>query len=134
MFRRLTSNNKPIISITNNAWTKIITIATSEKMSGFLFLAKNGGCNGFNYNLDLLSKSKLEEIIVTNKRIPPTIFEKENVKVVIDPLSEMLVLGTNIDYIFENYSEGIYENKFIFQPDKTLNSACGCGISFNPKT
>ena len=37
-----------------------------------------------------------------------------------------------IDYIHENYKEGIFENKFIFNVDKTKMSTCGCGISFTP--
>ena len=133
MFRRFSTTNNPVISITNNAWNKIISIAKSQKAIGFLFFADSGGCNGFNYKLDLLSKNDLDEIFILNQRMPPTIFEKENIKLVVDPLSEMILLGTKIDYIVENYSKGVYENKFIFMPDKNLVSSCGCGISFNPK-
>tara|TARA_B110000858_G_C17770387_1_gene459303 strand:- start:1045 stop:1449 length:405 start_codon:yes stop_codon:yes gene_type:complete len=133
MFRRFSTINKPIVSITTNAWNKIISIAKSQNADGFLFFAESGGCNGFNYKLDLLSNSKLNNIFILNQHIPPTIFEKENVKLVIDPVSEMILLGTKIDYIVENYSKGYYENKFIFIPDKNLVSSCGCGISFNPK-
>ena len=38
-----------------------------------------------------------------------------------------------IDYIFEDYDKGIFENKFIFETDKNVASSCGCGISFTPK-
>ena len=49
------------------------------------------------------------------------------------PISEMYLLGTEIDYIEENYSRGVFENKFVFRPDKDMASTCGCGISFHPK-
>ena len=54
-------------------------------------------------------------------------------KVYIDPVSEMYLLGTTIDYMKEDYSKKIYENKFIYEVDKNLMTSCGCGISFSPK-
>ncbi len=48
-------------------------------------------------------------------------------------MGEFLLLGTTIDYIHEDYLNGVFENKFVFIPDKTLASSCGCGISFTPK-
>ena len=48
-------------------------------------------------------------------------------------MSEMALLGTTIDYISEDYNQGVFENKFIFTPDKDYASSCGCGISFTPK-
>ena len=56
-----------------------------------------------------------------------------NTKLVIEPLSEMLLLGTTIDYIEEDYSNDIYESKFIYTPQKDKATSCGCGISFSPK-
>ena len=45
----------------------------------------------------------------------------------------MFLLGTTINYISEDYEKGIFENKFVFTPDKKIASSCGCGISFTPK-
>ena len=45
----------------------------------------------------------------------------------------MYLLGTTIDYINEDYKNGIYESKFKFDIDKDLMTTCGCGISFSPK-
>ena len=45
----------------------------------------------------------------------------------------MFLLGTTIDYMYEDYNYGIFESKFIFLPNKKLASSCGCGISFTPK-
>ena len=76
---------------------------------------QGGGCSGFTYVWDTTDEK-------------PTV---ENLHV--DPIAEMILLGTKIDYVSEDYSNGIFENKFIFTPDKNRASSCGCGISFNPK-
>ena len=133
MFRRLSTMSKPIVSITNNAWNKIISIAKSQNAAGFLFFADSGGCNGFNYKLDLLTNTKYNNLINKNSKVQLTVYEKNDIKLIIEPISEMYLLGTKIDYIFENFEKGIYENKFIYIPDKNLASSCGCGVSFNPK-
>ena len=54
-------------------------------------------------------------------------------KVLVDPQSEMILFGTTIDFVTEDFSKGIFENKFIFKPDNELVSACGCGVSFSLK-
>ena len=51
----------------------------------------------------------------------------------IDPMSEMFLLGTTIDYIEEDYQKGIYESKFVYKADKDIATNCGCGVSFSPK-
>ena len=134
MFRRfLSSTAKPIIVITDNAWFKIRDILKkSQNDYGFLFYASSGGCNGFNYNLELLDKETFNDL--NNSKFKPNLIcdSNEN-KVFIDPKSEMFLLGTKIDYIKENYNKNIFESKFIFIPDKNLATTCGCGVSFNPK-
>ena len=59
--------------------------------------------------------------------------EKDNTKIFIDPMSEFLIFGTTLDYIYEDFEKGIYENKFVFIPNKEKTISCGCGISFTPK-
>ena len=124
---------KRIITITNNAWKKMISVTKKQKGEGFLFLAESGGCNGFNYKLNLIHEIELDDLLSKNKKFLPTIYEKENIRLIIDPLSEMFLVGTKIDYISENYAENIFENKFTFTANKNVVSSCGCGTSFNPK-
>jgi len=123
-------NRIPII-VTNNAWKKIGYILNSTKKPAFLFSADGGGCNGFNYNLRAIDNQELDSF--TNQRIKPTMFENSGRKLVIDPLSEMLLLGTTVDYIKEDFSNQIFESKFTFKPQKDLASTCGCGTSFSMK-
>ena len=129
--------NRYPISITNNAWNKMTEILNKQNnnnLFGFIFSAKGGGCNGFNYDLKLLNNNEFNNNKFNNinkKRI--SILENNNTKLLVDPLAEMYLIGTTIDYINEDFNKGIFENKFIFKPDKKLASTCGCGTSFTPK-
>ena len=131
MKRLLSTINKAPIRITDKAWSKMINVCATENKQRFLFSATSGGCSGYNYKLELLEDTEYEKI--SNNKFKFTTLERENCKLIIEPMSEFLLLGTIIDYISEDYSKDIFENKFIFTPDKTLASGCGCGVSFTPK-
>ena len=85
------------------------------------------------YKIVLVNKENYNNFFMNNHKIKPTKIENGDIKILIDPMTEMLLLGTTIDYVSENFEKGIFENKFIFTADKTVASSCGCGISFNPK-
>ena len=58
------------IQITQNAWRKMSTIIKlSKNKYGFIYSASSGGCNGFNFELNLLQKKQYDKII-KNKFIP----------------------------------------------------------------
>ena len=119
------------IQITKKAWKKITEIIhKTNNQYGMIFSASSGGCNGFNFELDLLT-NPIHQKIKQNKFL--TILTNEKSKVYIDPLSEMYLVGTTIDYINEDIKNNIYESKFIYKIDKDLMTSCGCGISFSPK-
>ena len=119
------------IQITKKAWKKITEIIhKTNNHYGMIYSASSGGCNGFNFELDLLT-NPIHQKIKQNKFL--TILTNEKSKVYIDPLSEMYLLGTTIDYINEDIKNNIYESKFIYEIDKNLMTSCGCGISFSPK-
>ena len=138
LFSTITKSIKSPINITSNAWDKMKKIIKSaeckesDRYESFLFSANSGGCNGFNYDLKLIKEKEYNEIMNSNK-IKPTIIDNESTKLLIDPIAEMLLLGTTIDYVSEDFSKGIFENKFTFTPDKKLATSCGCGVSFNPR-
>ena len=50
--RKFATIKKAPIQISLNAWHKMTDILTKSDASGFLFFAKGGGCNGFNYKLE----------------------------------------------------------------------------------
>lgn len=120
---------KPIINVTKTAWKKMNAICKKSNNNNFLFGVTSGGCNGFNFNLDLLKEEEYEKMI---KR-KASIVSNETTNIFIEPLSEMYLLGTTIDYVEEDISNGIFENKFVYKIDKNIASTCGCGISFMPK-
>ena len=124
MIKRFISTlSKQPINITEPAWTKIKDIINANNSKAMLFSAKGGGCNGFNYNLETIN----EEIKNSS------LLENDNYKVFVDPITEMYLLNTTIDYIKEDYNKGIFESKFVYIPDKDLATSCGCGVSFSPK-
>ena len=135
MIKRLfTTNIKYPISVTSGAWSKMTSIIETQgkDIFGFVFSASSGGCNGFNYNLKLLNNDDYNtDYHKFSKRL--SVMEENNTKLVIDPLSEMYLIGTTIDYINEDFEKGVFENKFIFLADKKIATSCGCGTSFNPK-
>lgn len=119
------------ITITKQAWDKMRYIKNSNNCYAFIFSAKGGGCNGFNYNLETIDKKEYK-ILMEEKPIPTELIEKDT-RLIIEPQSEMLLLGTTIDYVNEDYSKQIFESKFIYTPLKDFATTCGCGISFSPK-
>lgn len=122
--------SKNIINVTANAWKKMGSIIQkSNNKNGFIFGANSGGCNGFNFDLRLIEKEEQQEIM----KMKPSILTNDGVNLYIEPLSEMHLIGTTIDYINEDFSKGIFENKFVYKIDKKLASSCGCGVSFMPR-
>ena len=119
------------ISVTNKAWLKMSEIMRQSKNKfGFIYSATAGGCNGYSFKLGLLHESENSKIS-SMKYL--TILNESETDIYIDPLSEMYLLGTTIDYVNEDYTKGQLESKFVFEVDKDLMSSCGCGISFSPK-
>ena len=130
MKRLFSTLPKNTITITNNAWNKINDIIKKSNTMGMLFSVKSGGCNGFNYSFETINSKNMD--IFDNKPQPNFVTKYSNT-VYIDPISELYLMGTTIDYLEEDYSNGIYESKFVYLPDKNIASSCGCGVSFSPK-
>ena len=111
-----------IINITKSAWSKLGQIIKAQGAQGtyaFLFSANSGGCNGFNYDLSTIDKEEFNELI------KPNILEHEDIRFAVDPLAEMYLLGTTIDYVKEDYSKNIFESKFaVSYTHLTLPTIC----------
>jgi iron-sulfur cluster insertion protein len=73
-----------------------------------------GGCAGFSYDL------YFDEIAEVDREI-----ELTGVKVVVDEMSLMYLVGTEIDYV-----EGLQGAGFKFN-NPNVKSTCGCGSSFS---
>lgn len=129
MATKLIPRLHPVI-VTKNAWDKFKNVINSNSnYFAFLFSAEGGGCNGFNYSLKAINHHEYNHFI--SKKSPSVKYD--NLELIIEPSSELLLLGTTIDYIQQDYSKNIYENKFTFKPKQEYATTCGCGTSFSPK-
>lgn len=119
------------VNVTRNAWNKMSSVMkSSNNKFGFLFSASAGGCNGFNFNLNLLDETTYKELSNT-KFI--NVLSHDNATLFVDPFSELYLLGTTIDYVTEDIQNGSFDNKFVYNIDKKIATSCGCGISFMPR-
>ena len=134
--KALSRDKEDIITITNNAWFKIASILSqvnktntqTNTITSMLFSVNGGGCNGFKYDLNIDTEINNKQ----DKYEKYMFIEKDKNRVYIDPISELYIIGTTIDYIKEDFNNNIFESKFVFIADKTLATNCGCGTSFTP--
>ena len=106
-----------MLHITPVAATKVNEIRSAEGIEGNMALrlrVVGGGCAGFSYDLYFDEPAEVDRQ-----------FEVEGVKCVVDEMSLMYLVGTEIDYV-----EGLQGAGFKFQ-NPNVKSTCGCGSSFN---
>ena len=84
-------------------------------MKDFDYIIKGGGCAGFQYVWGVTSDERLSHV----KWSTPI----EDV-LVLDPLAEMYVIGSTVDYITE------LGGSFLALKNPQSTSMCGCGESF----
>jgi iron-sulfur cluster insertion protein len=73
-----------------------------------------GGCSGFSYDLYFDEQAEGDYV-----------FDSRDVKLLVDQMSFMYLMGTSIDYV-----EGLQGAGFKFDNPNTTGS-CGCGSSFS---
>ena len=106
-----------MVHITPVAATKVNEIRDAEGIEPNMALrlrVVGGGCAGFSYDL------YFDEAAEVDRQ-----FEIQGVKVVVDEMSLMYLVGTEIDYV-----EGLQGAGFKFN-NPNVKSTCGCGSSFS---
>nr|HEX4317410.1 iron-sulfur cluster insertion protein ErpA [Kofleriaceae bacterium] len=106
-----------LVRITPGAATKVNEIRQAEAIEDQLALrlrVVGGGCAGFSYDL------YFDEVAEVDRQC-----EINGVKVVVDEMSLMYLVGTEIDYV-----EGLQGAGFKFN-NPNVKSTCGCGSSFS---
>lgn len=106
-----------LVHITPVAAAKVNEIRQAEAIEPNMALrlrVVGGGCAGFSYDL------YFDEIAEVDREI-----ELTGVKVVVDEMSLMYLVGTEIDYV-----EGLQGAGFKFN-NPNVKSTCGCGSSFS---
>lgn len=106
-----------MVLITPVAASKVNEIRQAEAIETTMALrlrVVGGGCAGFSYDLYFDEPAEVDRQ-----------FEIQGVKVVVDEMSLMYLVGTEIDYV-----EGLQGAGFKFN-NPNVKSTCGCGSSFS---
>ena len=106
-----------MISITDSAKKQIKELCISNDKWGVKLAVKGGGCAGFTYDWSFLdNETQLEDM--------DEVIAIDDKNFVVDGVSVMYVLGTQLDYKKE-----IFGSSFVFE-NPNATSSCGCGTSF----
>ena len=106
-----------MISITDSAKRQLKDLCESNHKWAVKLSVKGGGCAGFTYDWSFLDdESQLESL--------DEVIDVDSKKFVVDGVSVMYVLGTQLDYKKE-----IFGSNFVFS-NPNVTSKCGCGTSF----
>src|SRR5688572_30675608 len=106
-----------MVHITPVAASKVNEIRSAEAIEPHMALrlrVVGGGCAGFSYDLYFDEGTEVDRA-----------FEIQGVKVIVDEMSLMYLVGTEIDYV-----EGLQGAGFKFN-NPNVKSTCGCGSSFS---
>ena len=106
-----------MLLLTSVAATKVNEIREAEGIEATMALrlrVVGGGCAGFSYDLYFDEPAEVDRQ-----------FEVQGVRCVVDEMSLMYLVGTEIDYV-----EGLQGAGFKFN-NPNVKSTCGCGSSFS---
>lgn len=107
----------PLITLTDQAAERVrALIAKSDKpVLGLRIGVKTRGCSGLSYSVEYAEEQKKFEDVVEDK----------GVKIFIDPTAVMFLIGSEMDYVEEQFRTG-----FVFK-NPNEKGRCGCGESFS---
>ena len=104
---------KTAVTMTPAARAQIARLMQKEGSSGLRIGVKKGGCAGMEYTMDYVaSVNPLDEVV-----------EEDGARVMIAPMAQMFLIGTEIDY-----ETGLLDSGFRFRNPNVVD-ACGCGES-----
>ncbi|WP_126977399.1 HesB/IscA family protein [Frigidibacter oleivorans] len=108
---------KPPVTITPAAAAQIARLMAKDGAHGLRIGVKKGGCAGMEYTMDLAAApDPMDEVV-----------EQGPARVMIAPMAQMFLFGTEIDY-----STSLLESGFRFN-NPNVAEACGCGESIRFK-
>ncbi len=94
---------------------KVLLAQRNTPDAGLRVAVRGGGCSGLAYHMEWTEKPKERD----------KVFEREGVRVFVDPKSYLYLLGTEIVYESTLMASGFKLN------NPNVKSACGCGESFS---
>lgn len=108
---------KAPVSLTPAAVRHISGLMARDKAFGLRLGVKKGGCAGMEYTLEFAAQPQpMDEVI-----------EQDGARVMIAPMAQMFLFGTEIDY-----QTSLLESGFRFN-NPNVAEACGCGESIKFK-
>ncbi len=104
---------KDAVSMTDAAVKQIAKLMQDGSKKGLRIGVKKGGCAGMEYTMDYVDQIDPNDEVV----------EKDGACVMIAPMAQMFLFGTEIDY-----EVSLLESGFKFN-NPNVSEACGCGES-----
>lgn len=108
---------KSPVTITSAAVTQIARLMKKDGHKGLRIGVKKGGCAGMEYTMDYADEIDPNDEVV----------EQDGARVMIAPMAQMFLFGTEIDY-----ETSLLESGFKFR-NPNVADACGCGESIKFK-
>ena len=104
-----------VMTMTDAAAERVreIVEGSSEDAKGIHVGIKKGGCAGMEYTMDFVAEAQPHDEVV----------EEDGARILIAPLAQMFLIGTEIDYEI-----GILDSGFKFR-NPNVTETCGCGTS-----
>lgn len=108
---------KAAVTLTPAATRQIARLMARDGSQGLRIGVKKGGCAGMEYTMDYVAEvNPLDEVV-----------EQDGARVLIAPMAQMFLIGTEIDYEVDLLHAG-----FKFR-NPNVAEACGCGESIKFK-
>ena len=104
---------KNAVTITPAAEKQIAKLMARDGAAGLRIGLKKGGCAGMEYTMDFANEIDTNDEVV----------EQGDARVMIAPMAQMFLFGTEIDY-----QSSLLESGFHFN-NPNVEDACGCGES-----
>jgi iron-sulfur cluster assembly protein len=104
---------KQAVTLTPKAATQIVRLMAKDDQVGLRIGVKKGGCAGMEYTMDFVADQDPNDEVV----------EQDGARVMIAPMAQMFLFGTEIDY-----EVSLLESGFKFN-NPNVSEACGCGES-----
>ena len=108
---------KQAVTLTPAAIAQICKLMDRDGRHGLRIGIKKGGCAGMEYTMDYVDAPEPNDETV----------EQDGARVLIAPMAQMLLFGTQIDY-----ETALLESGFKFR-NPNVEDACGCGESIKFK-
>ncbi|MGR3545542.1 MAG: HesB/IscA family protein [Roseovarius sp.] len=104
---------KPPVTMTPAAVSQITRLMQRDGHQGLRIGVKKGGCAGMEYTMDYVTEIDPHDEVI----------EQDGARVLIAPMAQMFLFGTEIDY-----KTSLLESGFVFN-NPNVTEACGCGES-----